>query len=78
MIFVFAMTFQLLIQFIHSFAVLCTVARAVRGCLPGAGIPTLLASQCSEIDVDKINNLLYWECVQNAFSLFPDFRAYGG
>jgi len=45
MIFVFAMTFQLLIQFIQSVAVLCTVARALRGCLPGAGIPSPIASQ---------------------------------
>lgn len=54
-IFVFAMIFQLLIQFIHSFAVLCTVARALRGCLPGACIASPLASQnVQRFDVDTI------------------------
>lgn len=54
MIFVFAVIFQLLIQFIHSFAVLCTVARALRGCVPGACFASPLASQnIQRFDVDK-------------------------
>jgi hypothetical protein len=63
--------FPLLIQFIRSFAVLCTVARAPRSCLAGAGVPFIhlshLYHKCLEIDVDKLNNLLYREYLHNAF-----------
>lgn len=71
--------FPLLIQFIRSFAVFCAESRALRGCLPAAGIPFIRIShlyhRCLEVDVDKLNNLLYSECLHNAFGWFPDFRA---